>query len=205
MFLCEEYLSRHKIKVPLIKYVDSGTLFINYGRKIAFDCQECGGQHESNWLTFSIDWREGSYHPGSYLVRWEIPSKSNYLGQPMMHTIQKVTLQWDEYEDYLLDWIIDVDKKEVVLGNKRVVLTAWEMFLYSNDRSIAERVHYDRIFSSIDLGLSIDRRYDCFRDALTYISKYHRDLFKTWRYGMLDECVSDYAYWLGEVVEKHGK
>jgi hypothetical protein len=196
MHLCEEYLQRHSLNFPLVKYVGNGTLFTKTG-KCAVRCDNCGEAHSTNWLVHSVYWEE-PFHPGlgHFVMESKIPVHNGYMD---FHPLVRRNLFWDEYEDFLIEWSEGVDSSTVVLDEQEVILTAWEMFLLCTDKELATSVHVDRIFPSIDLDLSVPERHSRFLESLQFLSEKHTELFKIWKYGMIPY-VTDYAYWLGELA-----
>jgi hypothetical protein len=199
MRLYEEYFKRHAIKdIPLVRYDSMGALILR---------TEDTTYWHSSWLLVTIKWVDGGIHPGKYVVEFYSPIHNGYLKQRLFQKYNAKELEWDQYEDYFLNWSRSLDGDSmpgVVTGGKEVILTAWEMFVYCYDGWFAhqesELRHY--VDRCLDVDLPLANRYAGYQNCLIYLTARHPNVLKVWKYEVL-ALVQHYSGWLAALVESH--
>lgn len=187
MLLCEEYLKRHGFDQPYVRYVDSGTLFLEGER---------GG-----WIALMIRWSDQPYHPGRYRILFCNPVHNGYQQGELFDIVDSWHGGWDEYEDFLLKWSGKVGiKAKPVISKRAVILAAWEMFLISHDGMLASVIHPDRVFDTVDDDIGVETRYANLQHLVSYLASHHPSIYNAWE--QMTAHVKNYSYWLGDVVRK---
>jgi len=203
MRLFEEYFQRHGIKgIPVVRHDNLGALILR--------TQDSTYWH-SSWLLVTIKWVDGGIHPGKYVVEFYSPIHNGFTKQRLFQKYNVKELEWDEYEDYFLNWSRSLEGAAgarktpgVVRGGNEVVLTAWEMFVYCYDgwfaRQESELRHY--VDRCLDVDLPLAHRYAGYQNCLIYLTARHPNVLKVWKYEVL-ALVQHYSEWLAALVEKH--
>src|SRR5688572_25863214 len=96
MRLAEEYLKRHNFDIPLVRYVEQGTIFLR-------DDSETKTAWEMLRINFGPD-PNGRSGPGVFTIRRTRPVYNGYSRKTLFEPVAEETIQWDEYEDYLLSY-----------------------------------------------------------------------------------------------------
>jgi hypothetical protein len=191
MLLCEEYLKRHKIKIPLVQYRKNGCLFI---------------RESSDWLALLVHW-DGyldERHPGRFLIRFVRPNHNGISAAAFRLAVPECTFYWDEYEDFILALSEKLPKVQIVYSKKIVVLTAWEMFLYCCDGCLSETMNLDKLYAVIDIDRSLEERYSSFLIAISEVQQYCNEAYRFWQQH-IGPCVRNYSYWLADLVRKNNR
>jgi hypothetical protein len=187
MYLCEEYLERHSIKIPYVKHIRSGCVFFK--------------PTDNNWYLLTINWQEPTWRPGSYSIRTYEPRRNGYRDGLLFQQVNEKKLFLDEYEDYFLEW------KKYVLRvplQKELRLITWEICLCCYDNLLASYVSKQDFLSTIDPDLpaatrlaSLDKILQYFEDKLPlFVEALKMDVR---RY------TNEYANWLAELVHGNAK
>ena len=184
MRLCEEYMMRHKIVVPLVRHVRNGSVFFSDG--------------DSAWRIKTFEYHSGENHPGMYTVSTLRPSHNGFRGR-LFEGCGQEELQWDEYEPYLLDWA----SKQKVLPpstDEEIMMVAWEILLRSCDKGLIRHIHFNPLAKSIDFEIPIAERCFNINACLKYFKSINDDIYKVWE-GDISHYLKNYAGWLAQVVE----
>jgi len=194
MRLHEEYFNRHNIRgVPVVNHCTQGAVIL---RTVDPEIWQ------NRWILVTIKWVEHPQHPGSYNIEFCVPIHDGESRGKLFTRLPTAEKEWDEYEDYLLDWTQKLQGVVPVRGHKHIVLAAWEMFVYCYDswfrRQSAELK--DLLFRSLDEDLSPDARYIGYQETLIHLSTHHPSVLKAWKYEVLSQ-VQYYSDWLANLVE----
>jgi len=191
MNLCQEYLDRHSIKLPVVHLTSSGYVFLKTKNP----------KNRINWSVVSLAYHDGRYHPGTYSVNWSKPvhNGSCSRGRPLDNYDQR-RLEWDEYEDYFLNWTKDFKTSRVISDKKEIVIVAWEMFVYSNDTALSNYAHREDFFNSLDNDLSIEERFEACENVIESMvdDPHSGNLRRNWEREMM-LYVREYSHWLAEL------
>ena len=190
MHLSKEYCQRHSINVPLVKYTQKdGTIFLRDDSNLGVE-----------WFVLSFSFRDNPHHPGTYKISNRIPIHNGYSKKLLFEVIDENVLEWDEYEDYILDFAKDIKTSRVVTDQTEIVLAAWEMFVYCHDRSLSKFA--DILFPSFDAELSAADRYAAYQLASNYFFENKFDFYISWKRDMISY-IKSYSYWLAEIVQEY--
>lgn len=196
MQLCEEYLRRHSLDFPFVRYNKRGCLFLSNPSPTV------------RWAIVYINWCRGSSHPGTYQIRLLRPIHNGYVEneffEPFLDGRGNPVLDWeghwDEYQDYILLLASCLSGRPIVC-RQEVALSAWEMFLMSHDGWLSSHIHADRIFPIIDSDLRIDERHAHLTNTLKHLALEHEEVYKYWS-KKVAALTSSYSYWLGEIMTR---
>lgn len=202
MKLYEEYFGRHNIKEPVIEHCSTGSLFLR-SKPIRNLSGRCLIPSTSPWIFLNITWVENTRGPGSYVVSTLTPIRDGHFekGQ-IFDRITSVTLTWDKYEDYLLDWVDKFGNNEPVLQEK-AFFAAWEMFVYIFDSWFKNQPQTLKtlLFETLDEDNSFDKRKTYYKEICSYMSVHTPAILKIWKEEILYR-LSSYAGWLAKLIEE---
>lgn len=194
MRLHEEYFKRHNIKdIPLVNYCNQGAVIL---RTVDPEIWQ------NRWVLVRIEWVEHPQHPGMFKVEFSVPVHNGVEKSRLFSRLPSTEKEWDEYEDFILDWTGKLRGVVPVRGMKEVTLAAWEMFVYCYDGWFRKQSHEIKeiLFASLDEDLPIFERYKGYQDAMIFLSTHHPGVMKAWKYEILSQ-VHNYSDWLARLIE----
>ena len=171
---------RHKLSMPFARYVKQGSFFLE-DHKVGLVVLFRWEQHHRHYG-----------HPGSFAVRYAEPIHNG--GRRPFRYFDTKEYYWDEYEDFLIKWK-DSTKYKFVLGRQRVVLKAWQIFLYCFDGPVARNLATDLLYDSVNLELSLRERHKSMQLVLQRLEEHHKELHRAWQ-EYASNLLSNYLYWL---------
>lgn len=192
MFLCEEYFHRHRLNVPIIRHVQSGSFFLKTNEQIDY------------WRVITIEWLKSKNNsPYEYRIRTHIPRYDigNLEITDRFNIRNTWTGGWDQFEKYIKSLLKDYKNCTPIIGPRNVTMAAWEMFLFNHDSWVAENLNNDKIYSTVDLDLPMDVRYRNLQEVCLSLSSSHKYLFGIWK-GHLLRYLDNYCDWLGYLMER---
>jgi hypothetical protein len=163
MRLHEEYILRHNLNIPVIRYDSKSNLFLKT-KEAPF-----------RWSIFNISWRNQSGRPGFFEFTRMEPL---YNGNGAFRCADKGhCVYWDKYESEIFQVLQEYkEKKFFAVQNKIRNLVAWEMFLYMYDEWISERMD-DRFYQQVERStmptLDIGTRTVAYRIASRMLADSH--------------------------------
>jgi hypothetical protein len=194
MRLFEEYFSRHNLKVPVVHHCQQGAVIL---RTSDFSVWR------NRWLLVTIKWIPDDRHPGSYEINMGSPIIDGYSKSQVFSEWPKVEKKWDEYEDFIFDWIDNLKGVAPVIGQREALIAAWEMFVFAYDgwflKQNSEVKHH--LFNSLDKDNSINTRYTHYQDIALYLTSQHPQVLRTWKYEVLAK-IQGYSDWLGRLIKE---
>jgi len=191
MNLCQEYLERHSIELPVVQHSGNGYVFLKSKNK----------KGRINWSVVTISFQDGKYHPGTYLVNWSKPMHNGYGSRNrVFDSYEQRQLEWDEYEGFFLDWTKSLKNSRVVEDHKEILVVAWEMFVYANDQNLLSYAHREDFFNSIDDELSLDERYEACESMIEVMMEdpHVGNTRRCWDREIM-VYVRGYSHWLAEL------
>lgn len=162
MRLHEEYIRRHQLEIPIIRYDSRSNVFLKTKN------------NPCRWGILSIIWRPQSGKPGFYeFVR--IEPIHNGIGA-FRATDKEVCVYWDEY-DAEVERIVSQCRNDgfYAIPSRERGLMAWEMFLFMFDGWLADRMDrrfYQYVEQSTVASLDINTRAAALRNASRMLSDY---------------------------------
>ena len=199
MRLYEEYFQRHNIIAPIIRHERTGSLIL----------RTKGLSVSSKWVLVSFYWSDNGVHPGHYVVEYSYPLHDGYLRNRLFQKYNVKELEWDEYEDYFLNWcrgLLRDNYTEIIHGELEVILAAWQIFVYCYDGWICKQSSELKcyIHNSMDFELPVRERYKGYQNCLIYFTARQPSALKAWKYDVLG-CIQNYAHWLAELYKNDSK
>jgi hypothetical protein len=195
MRLAEEYTRRHHLKgIPLVEHCHYTSLILQATNPARWG---------SRWLVLYVRWVEDLYHPGRYAIRLCRPNHDGFVKNNLFEPLKEVECWWDQYEQFLLDWLEDLHDVKPIRGQKEITLSAWEIFLFCYDGWFVYQPGHvkEKVYRSIDEELSLQERYIGYQDVLIYLTLHNSDILKAWKCDVLSG-FQNYAEWLARLVEK---
>ena len=186
MYLCEEYLQRHKIDVPYARHVERGAVFFRT-------------QYDSSWRILSIEWKPQVVHPGEYLIKTFKPLHDGYQIKSLFEpTSKNLVVHWDEYDAFFVKWVAGLTLDLIATNVKSVHLAAWDMLLCCFD-SLAQGEYRQQLCAAADVSKSADERFAALQDALAFVSRYLPPIHEAWTYE-ISAYLRDYCYWVPKLL-----
>jgi hypothetical protein len=136
MHLHEEYVKRHKLAVPLIRYDSQSVVLLRSKEKPLF------------WRVIDITWSPCHWHPGKFVIKTWVPRHDN---SRMHRAFPTREVYWDEYEDRVLA-LRDMGNDFIAVTKKELPLATWYVFLMIYDTYLSRLSEEFKEFvaSSID-------------------------------------------------------
>lgn len=187
MRLHEEYILRHSLQVPIIRYDSRSNLFLKT-KDAPF-----------KWSIFNIIWRPQSGRPGFYeFARMEPLHNGN--GSFRCYEKDKY-VYWDQYEVEIAKVVNDYKERKLFpVPSRSRSLMAWEMFLYMYDGWLSERMDarfYQQVERSTMETLDINSRSIAYRSANRILSEHYgsEKVVQTLNYQIMP-MINGHSQWL---------
>lgn len=165
--MCEEYFSRKGIDFNFVRHVQKGFLFFDEDKKLLV-----------------IKWTKIGNQPGFYEI-------SECLLSERIKTLKNSHVSWDEYEQYLDEWIRSHDL--FVYNSNEIFDLVWSYFLRRNDKLFATNYDAEEIYETINKN-NEQRVLNSFY-FLEKITERHPDLANFWN-SKASDIISKYSHWL---------
>jgi hypothetical protein len=191
MYLQEEYIQRHGLTdVAVINHVTNGSILLKM---------------DQGYILMTISWKESQSSPGHYYINYYTPIHDGYARSRYFHKIPDVEreLDWDEYNSFIYNW--SKGQIDPVIGDKEVILAAWEVFVYCCDGWFVDygtQTLEKLIFRSLDAESSIDQRFQGYQEALVLMSTEFPAMLKAFKYEVVPH-VQHYCHWLAKLIKSH--
>lgn len=197
MLLQEEYYKRHGIAIPMIRY----ERYVNVVLR----------NSEYQWLVFSGSYQENKNHPGHYNFYYLKPKHNGYSENLFENLANYDKCYWDRYEYLILTWLNGLSTPKhygfkAIVDSKELLLVAWEIFLYTHDRWIANNTmtlgskFYDLVEESTNPAVELTTRIFAYQKALSRIeeSATASNSFKN----NIACYTKNYSFWLANLINK---
>ena len=158
MRLHEEYIHRHKLDVPVVRYDSASQVVLrSKGRPL-------------QWRIITCEWRTHGYHPGYFEVCCKSPVRNGYYKEnTLKDVILPKNLHWDEYETGILSIIDRIKDSFEAVSEKESAMSAWHIFLFIYDTWFANNMNSDFMgcaSESVDLDLDFLSRQAAYKKSL---------------------------------------
>jgi hypothetical protein len=172
MYLSQEYLDRHGLKVTHALYDSNINVVLR--------------SNNFQWLVLHGEWNPPGLHPGYYVFQMFRPLY-NGCEQPLYGPKKAFTpvtdqsiVHWDEYELFILNWVRKCDSLRLrgfsaIETQREAELVCWEMFLYIFDKWLAENMDgkfFDLVLNSTLPSVPLMERRDSFLYATDMLENY---------------------------------
>jgi len=193
MYLHEEYINRHQLDVPIVRYSEYVNLLLK--------------TKDFKWQIFSGEWRDDDRHPGKYFFRWLRPKHNSYMEREWFEDITDFDpIFWDQYEDFIFKWVRGSRFSRqsgfyAVEDDLEVSLTAWEIFLYTHDgwfaRNMEDPAFFDLVRDSTRRDTDCYERHQAYLYALDMIK--HENTIDNFNCRIANYTWS-YSNWLAKII-----
>lgn len=160
MQLHEEYIHRHNLDVPVVRYDSSSQIILR------------SKESPLQWRIISCRWRTNGYHPGYFEVSCKKPVRNGHYQDNALKNVAMDNLYWDDYERKILNLVSNMKNDYVAISDKESDLAAWEIFLLIYDTWLSQNMpkeFYEHVCESIDWNSSYSSRKRAYRNSLMYI------------------------------------
>ena len=184
MYLCEEYMFRHNIKIPYAKLVEFGASFLKLD--------------EGPWNILTILWKEPTRHPGNYVIKIIQPRHNGYETGRLFETNLENSIYLDEYEKYFFNFASKFNGK--IARGEEITIAAWETYLYCYDSLLVRHAHMEELLATIDQSLSFSKRLMAIEETVLKLSDLHPRVIESWSVNML-KYIDQHNDWLPVLVD----
>jgi hypothetical protein len=190
MKLHEEYIRRHKLNIPVIRFDNRSSLFLKT-KDAPFA-----------WSIFNIIWRSQSGRPGFYeFVRME----PLHNGQGAFNCKDKHNyVYWEQYE-FEVEKVISEYRNDgyYSVSSKNRSLMAWEMFLYMYDGWLAKKMD-SKFYQQVELstfGTDFNEKSNAYRVAVKMLDDCYgsQELLDMLNY-QIRPMINGHSQWLEDLV-----
>lgn len=136
MRLYKEYLSRHKINIPVVQYDRESLIFLRSKSDPVI------------WRIICFLWKHAEHHPGYFEYCCLAPVHNG--GSDCFDRIDIIPLHWDEYERGVLKIVEEFRDNFRAISYDDHFISAWKMFLFTCDFKLSQtQIDHTLIESSI--------------------------------------------------------
>jgi hypothetical protein len=191
--LHEEYIGRHNLDVPVVRYDNHSNVFLK-SKETPF-----------RWRIFSIRWHDGGYHPGFFEATYTTPSHNGCeTGDLLNHLMRPKRLYWEEYEDWILTMTGTLKEEHVAVSAHETLLANWQIFLVMYDLCLARDMGEDffvAVGGSICDDLGMPQRLDCFSTATAHLYAHLPSVYESWKYQVMP-LSNTHSEWLEKLINE---
>lgn len=198
MRIYEEYLSRHNIDIPFVQYCTNGSLILKTN----------ASRSDWKYQIVSIKWQRHDHRPGQYAIELIEPVHDGYKFDVNFTNIQfpsELTLiqkKWDEYEDFILEWVMQLKDVDPIVEDDESLMALWEMFVYVHDSWFFKQPSDIKKVLYKSLDAENPDRIKYFNDIMYYLANHHQNILRTWRFEFYFR-LQNYANWLAKLINKN--
>lgn len=191
MHLFEEYLNRHKIKVPAIQHCTAGTLIV---------------RQNMNYNILFINRIFEDSRPNSYQICLKSPVHDGYDKKNVFIIKNIINVKWQEYEDFFLKFVDLADPSSYLTTIEETNLAFWEIFTYICDTHFSTKCFKFKklLFASLDESLEWKSRLNHKENLLNILAKDDKYAFNLWQTNFSNHLVN-YAEWLAKLLASKKK
>jgi hypothetical protein len=194
MFLYEEYFKRHNLlDVPLVRHCQKGSLIF---------CED----FKKNYI-LDIAWQNHDYHPGEYIITICEPVRNSYFLEDKFSNFSFISKDWDEYEDYFLNWNKNISLNSLPIMNPtETILACWRMFVCIYEEWFSfQDAHLSQILNkSLNVKRSLEFRYKNYQSYIDFLSHNYPEVLESWENDVLCR-IKNYSYDLATAINQQNK
>lgn len=187
MLIYEEYLTRHKIAVPVVQRVNTGSFFHKvFGPTVQWFITsiKLGDPPESGPQVFNVS---------THLTGFGGMRRSTQINQ-------FTNIQWAEFDDFIMEWAKSVPPENAVFGEQNVELTAWELFVAEQESIFVKNYGSSSLlFETLDLTSSLEARYAAYQKLMLSVDPSRDPLYSTWEQRR-QSYLRTYCHWLVDFI-----
>ena len=195
MELLEEYLNRHKITAPVVRYPDKAQLLL-MGRT---------DKSPHKWLHLEIDLKQESNKPPYFLFRvaanpsiYSTPD-FNYSSYHYEKVITQENWNWEDLDLNLRNWCQANTAQYRAVELKNAIPICWKMFVINNDRWLASFLPF-RMIENLHRSLFSDNIPEAIVTIEEWLRDRHEKTYSSWQAIRKNFDPTNYADWLAEMV-----
>lgn len=191
MYLHEEYIKRHNLKVPVVIYANRSSAFLK------------SKNWPATWRILAFYWREPDRHPGFYeIICREVIHDGHEKGSLTECAIRTINCYWDGYEEAVQNMVrINQHDDFEAIKCEEHLLACWQIFLMMHDSWLArnmDEAFFKLVGDSLDPRLSLETRLARSEEARSQLS-IHKSIYDVWTY-QLRPLVHNESEWLVRLI-----
>lgn len=187
MRLHEEYINRHKLDIPIVRYDSASTVFLR------------SKDVPVGWRIINIRWHSCHWHPGHFTIK--ITSPSHNRGDRLQDVVLPVEVHWDEYENRILAIARSSRRHFLAVPRIESDLSAWYIFLLMYDAYMIRTSSSVKEFiaESVDQDVDLLLRHLAARKAQSLLAREDEPLYEAFRRSV-QPLTEKYADWLVNLI-----
>lgn len=195
MELVEEYLFRHKIIEPVVRYPEKAQLLLTARIE----------KNPYRWLHLEIDFKQEQNKPPYFFFRVAANPTVystfdfSYSGCHHEKVLADNTWSWDEFEINLREWCKSWGKNYSAIELKNAIPICWKMFVINNDRWLANNLPLKMIWD-LHASLFSERISDSIMKIEEWLRERNERVYNSWRSIKKSFDTDSYADWLVEII-----
>ncbi len=200
MELLEEYLKRHEIKEPVVRYSDKSQLLLSSKSDKAIH----------RWLHIEIDLRQEPNKPPYFNFRvaanptiYTTPDFS-YSSCHHEKVLSEQGWDWDSFELNIKEWCKDHSRSYHAINLKDAIPICWKMFVVNNDRWLANHLPI-RMIDDLHGSLFSAKAPDFIMKIEEWLRDRHERAYSSWLMVRKNFDTNYYADWLADMVNFNTK
>jgi len=197
MHLHEEYIRRHKLDVPVIRYNQRSKILLR-------------NDSLPNWRILSLDWQSDYAHPGYWLCSLIEPIHASFgRDRNWRQLFRPRQIFWDQYDGFMKSLAADHCGWTVTQNQLDSELFCWEVLLYTCDNWVSHNMRENRAFlknmaMSIDKKFSLDDRLASFQEAFRIVQNTSMSVAEFYSYNICNHH-GDGQKWFSELISNESK
>lgn len=191
MQLHEEYIRRHGLPVPVVRF--------DLSSRVLLKCSDI----TPRWRVVTIDWTQADRGPGYFEFQEFVPNHNGSSLARYFHVKNHRKIDVSEYEEFMWDWVVERHQHGVtaVPNRHEMELGTWEILLYICDSWFSEHASYsfyeDAEVSTTE-GIGVRKRVEAYRRAFAALPKEVKDIFGNY----LLPFTNDTSEWIQRLFKK---
>ena len=135
MVLSEEYVERHKIKIPLVVHPQcsgGSSLLLRRTGDWRF-------LYPGPWVIMHINWIENNHRPGQYSMRFYSPLADACSRRETFSSLEDIlACSYDDFDKFMINYVNNLKGFRAISGESIAIqVSCWEMFCHCYDRYLS--------------------------------------------------------------------
>lgn len=200
MELLEEYLKRHSISEPIVRYSDKAQLLLTARTE----------KTQYRWLHLEIDLKQEPNKPPYFYFRVAanptVYTTPDFTYSSCHHekVITEHSWNWDDFDINIKEWCKVNSRQYLAIELKNAIPICWKMFVINNDRWISNYLPV-RMLDDLHASLFSANMPEPIMRIEEWLRDRHERAYNSWQAVRKNFDSSNYADWLAEMVNLSGK
>lgn len=195
MELLEEYLLRHKITEPVVRYPDKAQLLLTARSE----------KSQYRWLHLEIDFKQEVNKPPYFYFRVSanptIYSTPDFNFSSCYHekVVTEHSWNWDDFDTNITEWCKSNGRQYSAIELKNAIPICWKMFVINHDRWLANCLPL-RMIGDLHASLFSGNMPESIMRIEEWMRDQHERAYNSWQAVRKNFDSRSYADWLAVMV-----